>query len=145
MTKYITQERARYWPVSRKLMAQYWDGTHTKKDSIGLNWLNQNGLPHRDGDKPAWISRHGTLEWFQNGKLHRDGDKPARIDANGALTWCQNSQWHRSCGPAEINPDGYLAWWINHEEITHEVKKWLGRKRWHGTPEQIAEFQLRFT
>ena len=144
MTKYITQELARYWPISRKLMAQYCDGTHTRKDRNGLSWYQNNNW-HRDGDKPAYIHADGSLEWFQNGELHRDGDKPAGIYADGSLFWYKNGQLHRFGGPALINPDGTLEWVIYDENITPEVRKWLNKKRWRGTTEQIVEFQLRFT
>ena len=145
MTKYITQERAKYLPISRKLMAKYKDGLHTHKNSFGGLYWNKNGLLHRNDDKPAVIDVDGTLQWRQNGQLHRDGDKPAFIGSNWTLDWCQNGNRHRACGPAVIYSDGKLEWWINDENITLEVKKWLNRKRWRGTPEQIAEFQLRFT
>ena len=126
-------------------MAQYKDGLHTEKYKNGtLGWW-KNGQYHRDGDLPAVITANVRVEWRQNGELHRDGDKPAYIDANGNLQWWQNGQTHRICGPAVIWADGTLEWWINGEEITQEVRAWLNRKRWRGTPEQIVEFQLRFT
>lgn len=144
MTKYTTQERAKYWPVSPELMAQYRDGTHNENDRYGLYWTNQECQRHRDSDKPALIWSDGTLIWYQNGQLHRDGDKPAHISADGGLWWCQNGQRHRFCGPAVIKPDGTLEWWINHKNITQEVNKWLDGEEWRGTPLQIFEFQLRF-
>ena len=135
---------SKYWPVSAELMAQYNDGSHNYKDCYGgVDWW-KNGQWHRDGDKPAVIASNGSLYWYQNGKRHRDGDKPAWIDADGKLLWYQNGLCHRSFGPAVIYPNGKLEWWINHEEITKEVRKWLNRKHWRGTPEQITEFQLRF-
>ena len=143
MIKYITQQRARYWPVSKKLMAHYNDGSHSNVNDFGLYWY-QNGLAHRDSDKPACISPKGTLVWYQNGIIHRDGDLPAYIGADGRLEWWQNNQLHRICGPARIWPDGYLEWWINYKNITEEVNLWLNRKRWRSTQEQIFEFQLRF-
>ena len=33
--------------------------------------------------KDDWI----RLEWWQDGVLHRDGDKPAVIDSNGIMEW----------------------------------------------------------
>ena len=145
MTKYITQERARYWPITSELMAQYKDGSHTGKYGGNLHWKDQHAQYHRDGDKPAIISRDGTLEWYQRHLLHRDGDKPAIIQANGALVWYQNNLVHRSHGPAIIYSDGKREWCINNKNITLEVNEWLAGEEWHGTPEQIAEFQLRFS
>jgi hypothetical protein len=143
MKKYAKQELAKYWPVSRELMAEYKDGTETRNAGGDLYWL-QNGLWHRDGDKPAVIRANGTLAWFQNNQYHRDGDYPAWIGADGSLAWWQNYQLHRSCGPARIFQHGKLEWWINDKNITKQVRAWLARKKWQGTPEQITEFQLRF-
>jgi hypothetical protein len=144
MTQYIETERARYWPLSAELMAQYKDGTHTYKSAGSTLYWEKNGQYHRDNDKPAIISAAGRLEWQQNGDRHRDGDRPARIFANGHLEWHQNNKWHRSSGPAVIFPSGTLEWWINGEDITEEVRAWLADTEWRGTPEQIAEFKLRF-
>ena len=145
MITYAEKERARYWPVSPELMAQYKDGSHTfEYDSTALEWC-QNDKLHRDGDLPAYIGANGTLGWYQNVQVHRDDDKPAYIDADGRLEWWQNHQRHRICGPAVIRPDGTLEWLINDENITEEVTKWLNGEEWQGTPEQIIEFQLRFT
>ena len=144
MINYITQERAKYWPVSPELMAQYRDGSDTYKNSDEIyTWL-QNGQYHRDGDKPAYINVDGTLYWYQNGLIHRDGDKPAIIRANGRLEWYQKYQRHRICGPAVIYHSA-LEWWINGQEITQDVRTWLNGKEWRSTQEQIFEFQLRFT
>ena len=144
MTKYIDQERAKYWPVSPELMAQYKDGSHTEKSRHGLYWRNQNGQLHRDSDLPAKIWADGTIQWFQNGQLHHDGDKPAWIDAYGRLEWWQNGKTHRFCGPAVIYHDDTLEWVIYDKNITKEVNEWLAGEEWRGTPEQIFEFQLRF-
>jgi hypothetical protein len=163
------KELARYWPVSSEPMAEYLDGTHAYQDSDGdFIWQKENGLWHRDEDRPAWINTHrdliwyqnglqhrdndkpafigadGRLEWQQNGWLHRDGDRPAVIYADGHLRWYQNNQLHRTSGPAVIFPSGTLEWWQNGEDITKQVRAWLARRRWSGTPEQIIEFQLRF-
>ena len=144
MITYADKERAKYWPVSPELMAQYRDGTHTEKDIDGNLFWMQNGLVHRDSDKPARIDRDGSL-WWENVLPHRDDDKPAWISKSGELGWFQNGQRHRLHGPARIYPDGRLEWWINGENITQEVNAWLAGEEWLGTPEQIFEFQLRFT
>ena len=100
---------------------------------------------HRDSDKPAWISKSDELGWYQNDKQHRDDDKPAFIGADGSLSWWQNGQTHRICGPAIISSDDKFFWYIYDEDITQKVNEWLDGEEWQGTPEQIVEFQLRFT
>jgi hypothetical protein len=143
-TKYAQTERAKYWPVSAELMAEYKNGTQTYETMHGTLHWEKNDLLHRDGDQPAVIDVVGNLYWYQNNLLHRDEDRPARIDENSLLLWYQNNKWHRSSGPAVIYPSGTLEWWINGEDITLEVRKWLARTKWQGTPEQITEFKLRF-
>ena len=145
MTKYIEGERAKYWPVPKKLMAQYSDGSYDRKAFNGDLYWTQNGTYHRDGDKPAIIEADGSLTWRQNGEQHRDGDRPAYIDCDGTVIWYLNDQPHRFVGPSFIGSDGSLEWYINGEEITEEVNRWLDGQPWCGTPEQIFEFQLRFT
>jgi hypothetical protein len=144
MKKYIATERAKYWPVSKELMAQYKDGSHTYGSKDGTLIWEKNGQWHRDGDLPAVIYPDGQLEWYQNGLVHRDGDKPAVIYPNGQLEWRQNERLHRLCGPAVIYSNGKLGWLINGKNITQEVCAWLADTKWRGTLEQIAEFQLRF-
>ena len=90
------------------------------------------------------LRRDGSLEWYKNGKWNRDDDKPAWISASGTLTWWKNSLRHRICGPAVINADDSLGWWIRGEDITPEVNAWLAGEEWRGTAEQIVEFQFRF-
>lgn len=143
MSNYAKKERAKYWPVSPELLAQYNDGSHTKNTGGTLVWC-QNGQQHRDGDKPAVIGSNGDLFWLQNNNLHRDGDKPAWIWSNGTLQWWQNGKYHRICGPAIIWSNGKKAWCINNKNITQEVNDWLAGEEWQGTPEQIVEFQSRF-
>ena len=145
MSNYAEQERAKWWPVSPELMAQYRDGSHYYEDSNGaLYWKNKNDRCHRDGDKPAYIGRY-ILEWCQDGQQHRDGDRPAIIYAeDGNLFWCQHGQTHRLCGPAVIYGDK-LEWVIYDENITQEVNEWLAGEEWQGTPEQVERFQRRFT
>ena len=59
-------------------------------------WYNEKGQLHRDNDKPAVVSAHGTKFWYQDGLKHRDGDKPAVI-------WARDSIWAR----------GSKEWWQN--------------------------------
>ena len=115
------RDDSKYWPVSTNLLAEYRDGSHTETHDGHLYWRNKNGELHRDGDKPAVIYAYGYLGWFQNGERHR------------------------SCGPAVIRSDGRNEWWINGQYIDDLVYDWLAGAEWQGTPEQIVEFQLRFT
>jgi hypothetical protein len=169
MNEYL-KERELWWPVSKKILASYKDGSHTEKYSDGtLEWY-KNGKWHRGGDKPAWISAAGTLEWYKNGKwhrggdkpaiinvdgtliwykngeLHRDGDKPACIGADGSLEWYKNDVYHRTAGPAVIHPDNKKEYWINGVNITEEVESWLKTRKYTYpfTPEQQVEFTLTF-
>lgn len=144
MTKYIEKERARYWPISPELMSQYRDGSHDRKSVDGTFYWYKNSLIHRDRDLPAVINANGGAVWFQGSLWHRDGDLPAYIGGDGTVMWYQTGQRHRINGPAVIRSN-MLEWWIRGQDITLEVLTWLRRKRWQGTPEQIAEFQLRFT
>jgi hypothetical protein len=169
MKKYLS-ERAKWWPVSPELMAEYNDGSHTNEWNHGTLQWDKNGDLHRDGDNPALIYGDGTLQWWKNGRHHRDGDKPAEIDADGTLVWWKNGvyhrdgdlpavinadgtlawwkngQWHRTTGPAVIRPNNKHEYWINDVDITKEVKSWLKTRKYRVpfTPEQQAEFVLTF-
>jgi hypothetical protein len=162
------KELEKYWPVAPELMAQYKDGTHTEEFSDGHLIWEKNGQLYRLDDKPAFIGADGRLEWQQYDQIHRDVDRPAIIYADGSLAWCQNGQYHRvgdrpACigadgtlswwkngqqhrtnGPAVVRSNNKLEWWINDKNITKQVRAWLARKKWCSTPEQIAEFKLRF-
>ena len=60
-------------------------------ERIKLNQIwYQNGLIHRDGDKPAIINSNGDKYWYKNGKMHRDEDNPAIIFTNGEKKWYKN-------------------------------------------------------
>ena len=114
--KYWQNAHKKYWSISKKLMAQYRDGSHTEKDRDGNLIWKKDGKLHRDGDKPAWISSDGTLAWVKNDQYHRDGDLPAYIGADGRLGWYQNGEMHRDNDkPAWIGADGGLQWYQNGE------------------------------
>jgi hypothetical protein len=153
---YRTEERDKWWPVSKELIASYKDGSHTQKLRHGtLQWLKngkfhrdsdkpaviypdgtllwyKNGEYHRDGDKPAWIWADGSLAWEKNGQLHRDGDLPAGIWPAGTLEWWKNNKLHRLLGPAYIDENNNFEWWFKGEEIPvksqEEFLKWLSDK-----------------
>jgi hypothetical protein len=138
------KEQDLWWPVSQELMASYKDGSHTHEISR-LTW-KKNGDWHRDGDKPARIWTNGTLKWVKNGQPHRDDDKPAAIYAEGTLEWWKNGLRHRLTGPAVIDPNNKLEYWINDVDITEEVESWLKTRKYNYpfTPEQAVEFTLTF-
>ena len=91
-----------------------------------IEW-HEYGVPHRRGDKPAVIDRHGakwyqrgahqrcgggptnmnfTLVWLvwsdDQGHTHRDGDKPASI-VDWQLMWYIGGSLWRLTGPAVIS------------------------------------------
>ena len=60
------------------------------------------GVYHRDGDRPAVITRNGTRSWHRNGALHRGDDLPASVATlspdHGAviqIKWYRNGVHHR--------------------------------------------------
>ena len=170
MNEYLA-ERDQWCPVSAELMAEYNDGSHTKKWQDGSRVWYKNGVYHRDDDKPARIYATGTLVWFKNGQIHRDGDRPARIYEDGALNWFKNGQHHRDGDkPAQIGMTGYLGWyksglqhrvtgpaviwpnkeeayWINGVDVTKDVNAWLKTRKYKYpfTFEQQVEFALTFS
>ena len=50
-------------------------------------------------------------EWHKDGVLHRDGDLPAYISARGDLEWYQHGKRHRNNGPAVVRKDGTCSWY----------------------------------
>lgn len=81
----------------------------------GTRRWKQNGLLHRDGDKPAYINLYGFRAWYKNGKLHRDGDKPAFMFNDGSLAWFRNGAEHRDNmdKPVSLDPSGWAQWNAN--------------------------------
>lgn len=67
-----------------------------------------------DGDLPAMIHPDGVQKWWQHGEQHRDGDKPAVISKT-IQEWWQHGQRHRENGPAIVFRDG-LQMWIQHDQ-----------------------------
>jgi hypothetical protein len=57
-----------------------------------LEWTNDKGQPHRDGDLPAVIDADGTVFYWQDGKLHRDGGEPAVVWSE---KWYQNDNRYK--------------------------------------------------
>ena len=73
----------------------YWrrkDGSLSKCLAISnhfkaIEFLNTNGVHHRDNDEPAYIATYdnqaGEIRFYQNGKLHRGIFKPAVVHLDG--------------------------------------------------------------
>jgi hypothetical protein len=73
---------------------KYWDDNYV--------WYN-HGDVHRDGDKPAIVSKKaGKYKvWAKNDFKHRVDDKPAEMDRT-RWAWYQSGLTHRLTGPADI-------------------------------------------
>lgn len=73
----------------------------------------KNGKIHRDGDNPA-IVKDSYMCWYKNGEIHRDNDQPAIIDTHThSQSWCKNGFYHRENRlPALISPENKL-WFVN--------------------------------
>lgn len=85
---------------------------HSKMNLNKKEWY-QNGVRHRDGDRPAVKSNYGK-EYYKNGELHRDNDLPAVDLADGRKQWWKNGKKHRDGGkPAIINREGTKEYWEN--------------------------------
>ena len=80
----------------------------------GIRWLDSDGRPHRDGDRPAVVWADGAQEWYRHGQFHRDGDRPAAVYADGTQEWYRDGQLHRGDAsqdrPAVVYADG-RQWW----------------------------------
>jgi hypothetical protein len=59
-------------------------------DEHGNLFWYQDGLRHRDNDKPAIIGKNNSKFWYQNGLRHRDGNKPAIVFNSGKREWYKN-------------------------------------------------------
>jgi len=84
----------------------------------GRAWF-ANGVRHRDGDLPALEDVWGYRQWYKNGKRHRDGGLPAIDYLNGAKYWYVNNCLHREDGPAVVRPDGTTQYFLNGVEVTN--------------------------
>ena len=73
---------------------------------------------HRVGG-PAQITDQGRF-YMQNGIHHREDDKPAIEWSNGSLMWFIKDKKHRLGGPAVIGPDGEESYWLNNQQYSKE-------------------------
>lgn len=61
--------------------------------------------------------------WWENGVRHRNGDKPAII-GDGYLAWWVHGEQHRSNHlPAVIHDNGILEYWEDDKEIYVDHQK----------------------
>jgi hypothetical protein len=75
--------------------------------SVRLEWF-QDGVYHREGDKPAIRHDLGYAVWYKKGQKHRDNpDKPVMISGDTA-TWIVNGEEVRR-GP--VIPPPYHQWY----------------------------------
>jgi hypothetical protein len=80
----------------------------------------KNGKRHRDGDKPALVSRKRE-EWWVNGKHHREGDLPAVVDDQSKF-WYKNGILHREGDlPAAVNGGNQI--WSKYGKFHREGDK----------------------
>jgi hypothetical protein len=88
------------------------------------HWYDTDGKYHRDGDLPAVVRNdsRGTEMWYQHGQCQRDNDKPAIVNAYGKQEWTQDGQIHRETGPAVINADGTVEFWLNDQQ--YSIEEW---------------------
>lgn len=90
-----------------------------------LKEFHQNGLLHREDDKPAVIhTRNGTIvkKWYKNGELSRDGNKPHTVYYDKDTKKVLERHWHRPLDsklPIRIttNDDGSIDKEYHHKTI----------------------------
>lgn len=55
--------------------------------SSGKIVFQKDGVPHRDEDRPAVLTRDGFVAYYKYGKLYREGGNPCRIWADGMVSY----------------------------------------------------------
>lgn len=111
-------------PITSKLYTFDYEGKlHSWNDMPAVHsshygyamWCN-HGRTHRDGDKPAVVSRY-RKEWYIDGELHRGGNQPAVMQDEVALPKYEASdefqEWyHRGvCYGASKSGDNTHTYW----------------------------------
>ena len=85
----------------------------SRRGMIISQFYHKNGELHRDGDKPAYISKFGAQKYYKNGEVHRDGDKPAFVYAMGE-SYYVNGKLHRDGDtPAVVAKNGDMKYYKN--------------------------------
>jgi hypothetical protein len=72
----------------------------------------KNGLLHSFDDKPKKNIKTGALYWYKDGLIHRDGDRPAYISKEYHI-WYKNGKFHREGDLPAVIKDSYLCWYKN--------------------------------
>lgn len=89
-------------------------------------WLDENGMLHRDNDEPAEIYSNGDVKYYIHGDLHRDNDQPAIIFTNGTKFWAQHGDCHRdNFKPAAVFADGREQYWVYGQLLSQEVVEYF--------------------
>ena len=88
---------------------------YTKKYKKRINgYTFFNGELHSYDDKPAYMDNY-CIEYHKFGKLHREGGKPAFITRKGLVRWYKDGKPYFSDSypkhPCEIREDGAMIWY----------------------------------
>jgi antitoxin component YwqK of YwqJK toxin-antitoxin module len=75
--------------------------------SVRLEWF-QEGLYHREGDKPAIRHDIGYAVWYKKGKKHRDDPNKPVVISGDTASWIVNGEETRSCS---VIPPPYHQWY----------------------------------
>ena len=63
-------QEARRYAVGRSVCSSF---------TLEVNWKDEHGRLHRDGDLPAILFYTGAQVWYRHGELHRDGGLPTHV------------------------------------------------------------------
>lgn len=105
------------------LPARIESGCSGKSSSYSMSWY-KNNIQTRDNDLPTVIitgvnneGHHYSEFWHKDNNIHRDNGLPAIIQYLNnkiiAERWHKHGKAHRADGPAVINPDGTIEYWID--------------------------------
>lgn len=87
-----------------------------------VEYWDDDGRLHRDGDLPAYIRPSGTRMWWRHGKPHRDDDQPATVYADGSCVWYTNGVLHRDFDMPAYVGDHY-EWWVRGRRASRGLEK----------------------
>jgi hypothetical protein len=81
---------------------------------------------HSYNDKPAYKDKY-CIEYHKHGKLHREGGKPAFITKKGLIRWYKDGKPYHSDiepkHPCEIREDGAYIWYDREGELHRDAGK----------------------
>jgi len=91
------------------------------KDKVAVHCsFDEFGNPHSYNNKPAIITRDGTIYRYKHGEIHGSNDLPAIIDKKkGIFYWYKNDKLHRKGKPAIISTRDSYLYYENGIEIEH--------------------------